>query len=120
MVCVNVNGTGLYIASTTYIDEFTLPIQRLEKESKEIAKTQSINIGIIISIISIVIAVIVFMFGSRLTSNIKYLSEVTDRISLGDLDAIIEKRSSDELAVLTESIARLQVSVRLSIQRLRK
>ncbi|MCP3874373.1 MAG: HAMP domain-containing protein [Desulfobacteraceae bacterium] len=119
MACVNVKGTGFYIASTTYIDEFTLPMQSLENKSKEIAKTQSINIAIIISIISIVVAIIVFIFGNRLTSNIKYLSEVTDRISLGDLDALIETRSSDELAVLTESISRLQQSVRLSIKRLR-
>ncbi|MCP4020953.1 MAG: HAMP domain-containing protein, partial [Desulfobacteraceae bacterium] len=118
MACVNVKGTGFYIASTTYIDEFTLPMQRLENESKKIAKTQSINIAIIISIVSIVIAIIVFIFGNRLTSNIKYLSEVTDRISLGDLDALIETRSNDELAILTESISRLQQSVRLSIKRL--
>jgi len=120
MACVNIKGTGFYIASTTYIDEFTLPMQRLENESKDIAKTQSINIGIIISLVSIAIAIIVFVFGNRLTSNIKYLSEVTDRISLGELDALIETRSSDELAILTESISRLQQSVKLSIKRLRK
>lgn len=120
MVCVNVKGTGFNISSTTYIDEFTQPMQRLEKESKSIAKTQSLNIGILISVISISIAVIVFIFGNRLTSNIKYLSVMTDRISLGDLDALIETRSKDELAVLTESISRLQQSVKLSIKRLRR
>lgn len=120
MACVNVKGTGFYIASTTYIDEFTLPMQRLENESKEIAKTQNINVGLSFLIFSISIFVIVSIFGHRLTSNIKYLSEVTDRISLGDLDALIETRSSDELALLTESISRLQQSVKLSIKRLRR
>lgn len=120
MACVNVKGTRFYIASTTYIDEFTLPMNSLESQSREIARAESINIGVIITVVSIIIAVVVSILGHRLTSNIRYLCDVTDRISLGDLDLLIETRSSDELAVLTESISRLQQSVRLSIQRLRK
>lgn len=120
MASVNVMGTPFHIASTTYIDEFTEPMTRLEQESKAIAKAESLNNAILMSIIIIVIAIIVFLFGGRLTSNIKYLSEMTDRISLGDLDALIEIRSKDELAVLTESISRLQQSVKLSMQRLRR
>lgn len=120
MASVNVPGTEFYIASTTYIDEFTEPMVRLEHESKTIAKTESRNIAVLISIIILVIAIVVFNFGGRLTANIKYLSEMTDRISLGELNALIEIRSKDELAVLAESISRLQQSVKLSIQRLRK
>lgn len=120
MACVNVMGTSFHIASTTYIDEFTEPMVRLENESRAIAKTESLYNALLISGIIIVIALIVFVFGGRLTANIKYLSEMTDRISLGDLDALIEIRSKDELAVLTESISRLQQSVKLSMQRLRK
>ena len=62
----------------------------------------------------------VFIFGSALSANIRYLSAMTDRISLGELDAVIEVRSRDELAVLAQSISRLQQSVKLSIQRLKK
>lgn len=120
MECVNIPGTSFYVASTTYIDDFTLPMKDLEEQSQAIAKTERLRIGIIIGVVSLIIALTVFIFGNRLTSNIKYLSEVTDRISLGDLDALIETRSNDELAVLTESISRLQQSVRLSIQRLRR
>lgn len=120
MACVNVPGTEFYIASTTYIDEFTEPMARLERESKATAKAESMRNAIMMSIIIVVIAIVVFIFGGRLTANIRYLSEMTDRISLGELDALIEVRSKDELAVLAESISRLQQSVKLSIQRLRK
>lgn len=120
MASVNVPGTEFYIASTTYIDEFTEPMTRLERESKATAKAESMRNAIIMSIIIAVIAVVVFIFGGRLTANIRYLSEMTDRISLGELDALIEVRSKDELAVLAASISRLQQSVKLSIQRLRK
>lgn len=120
MASVNVPGTEFYIASTTYIDEFTEPMTRLERESKATAKAESLRNAILMSIIIVAIAIVVFIFGGRLTANIKYLSEMTDRISLGELDALIEVRSRDELAVLAESISRLQQSVKLSIQRLRK
>lgn len=120
MACVNVPGTDFFIASTTYIDEFTEPMARLERESKATAKAESVRNAIIMSIIIAAISIVVFIFGGRLASNIRYLSEMTDRVSLGELDVAIEARSTDELAVLTESISRLQQSVKLSIQRLRK
>lgn len=120
MACVNVPGTEFYIASTTYIDEFTEPMARLERESKATAKAESVRNAILMSIIIVVISIIVFIFGGRLAANIRYLSEMTDRVSLGELDVTIEVRSKDELAVLAESISRLQQSVKLSIQRLRK
>jgi len=120
MACVNVVGTPFNIASTTYMDDFTEPMQRLQRESRTIAKAETIKSAILTSVIIIIIAIIVFIFGGKLTANIKYLSEMTDRISLGDLDALIEVRSKDELAVLAESISRLQQSVKLSMQRLRK
>ncbi len=120
MACVNVMGTRFNIAATTYIDEFTEPMDRLEEESREIAKAESIKNAILIAVILVILAVILFAFGGRLTANIKYLSEMTDRISLGDLDALIEVRSKDELGVLAESISRLQQSVKLSMKRLRK
>ena len=120
MTCVNVAGTSFNIASTTYMDDFTDPMQRLERESRAIAKAETIKSAVLSSIIIIIIAIVLFIFGGKLTANIKYLSEMTDRISLGDLDALIEIRSKDELAVLAESISRPQQSVKLSMQRLRK
>ncbi|MEN8210425.1 MAG: zinc-ribbon domain-containing protein [Thermodesulfobacteriota bacterium] len=120
MACVNIPGTRFNIASTTYIDEFTEPMQRLGKKNRDIARTASINNTILISVIIFIMAIVLFVAGGRLTANIQYLSKMTDRISLGDLDALIEIRSKDELAVLAESISRLQQSVKISMKRLRK
>lgn len=120
MACVNVLGTRFNIAATTYIDEFTEPMQRLAEQNQATTKSESIKNGLIMIGILIIIAFVLFLFGGRLTANIKYLSEMTDRISLGDLDALIEVRSKDELGLLAESISRLQQSVKLSMKRLRK
>jgi HAMP domain-containing protein len=120
MACVNIKGTNFYIASTTYIDEFLQPMQHLKNQAENIAKAERNKNAIIVFVISTIVAAIAFTFGGKLSSNIMYLSDITDRISLGDLDAIIEKRSKDELGVLTDSISRLRNSVKFSMKRLRK
>jgi HAMP domain-containing protein len=45
---------------------------------------------------------------------------VADRISVGELDAVIDINSKDEIGDLAEAITRMQDSVRLSIERLRR
>lgn len=119
MACVNIDGTNFYIASTTYIDEFLQPMQQLKNQAKEMATVERNKNAVIVFLISVAVAAMAFIFGGKLSSNIMYLSDVTDRISLGDLDAVIEKKSTDELGVLTDSISRLRNSVKLSMKRLR-
>jgi predicted Zn finger-like uncharacterized protein len=120
MVCVPVKGTPYYVASTTYLDEFTRPVDMLKAETKTIADSaRNMNAGIILGTI-LIVGLIIFFYGRRVTGNIKYLSEVADRISVGELDAQVEVRSKDEVGELAEAISRMQDSLRLSIERLRR
>ena len=68
----------------------------------------------------LLIGLIVFTYGHRLTSKIKSLTEVADRISVGELGMEIETKSKDEIGELADAIARMQDSIRLSIERLRR
>ena len=68
----------------------------------------------------LLIGLIVFIYGHRLTSKIRSLTEVADRISVGELGMEIETKSRDEIGELAEAIARMQDSIRLSIERLRR
>ena len=65
------------------------------------------------------IGIVVFVYAHRLTGKIKSLTEVAERISLGDLEMEIATKSSDEIGELAEAIARIQDNFRLSIERLR-
>ena len=65
------------------------------------------------------IGIVVFVYAHRLTDKIKLLTEVAERISLGDLEMEIETKSRDEIGELAEAIARIQDNFRLSIERLR-
>jgi ABC-type amino acid transport substrate-binding protein/HAMP domain-containing protein len=98
----------------------TKPVKKLETSSQKIRQT-AINTNIIIVVISIALIIwLVFFYGRRLTGRIKYLSGIADRISVGELDAEIKVESKDEIGELAQSIARMQDSLRLSLDRLRR
>jgi methyl-accepting chemotaxis protein len=120
MVCTPVEGTRYIIAATTYLDEFTMPIKDMEARAKEQAvKTRNTIFAILAGTI-ILIGVIVSLYGHGLTGRIKSLTNTADRISVGELDAEIEIKSKDEIGDLAEAISRMQESIRLSIERLRR
>jgi HAMP domain-containing protein len=68
----------------------------------------------------LLIGIIVSIYGHRLTSKIKSLTDVAERISIGDLEIEVEAQSRDEIGELAEAISRMQESIRLSIERLRR
>lgn len=120
MVCTPVAGTRFVIAATTYLDEFHGPIRQMEKRAREETGKTRQYILIILGVTLLLIGIIVFTYGQRLTGKLKSLTEVTERISVGDLGAEVETKSRDEIGELAEAIARMQDSIRLSIERLRR
>jgi methyl-accepting chemotaxis protein len=54
-----------------------------------------------------------------ITRRVARLVAVADRISLGDLDAAVDVRGTDELGELAESFERMQTSLQAAIERLR-
>ena len=74
----------------------------------------------IIIITALLVAVIAIFYGNKLTSKISKLTNVADRISLGDMDVHIDDSSKDELGDLAHSISRMQQSIRLAMDRLRR
>ena len=120
MVCTPVAGTPFVVAATTYLDEFTGPVKLMETRANLLTeKTRLISWAILGGTI-LLIGVIVLIYGHRLTGKIKSLTDVAERISIGDLEIEIETQSRDEIGELAEAISRMQESIRLSIERLRR
>jgi len=120
MVCAPVQGTPYYVAATTYLDEFTQPVKQMEAKAVQISTdTRSIVLGILGGTL-LLIGIIVALYGTRLTSRIKKLTSVAEQISVGEMDAEIPVTSKDEIGDLAEAIGRMQESIRLSIERLRR
>jgi len=121
LITVPVEGTPYVLSATAYPDEFTEPVKFMQEGAAMFAlKTRNIVIGILGGTL-ILIGFIVAFYAYRLTAKIKYLTEITDRISVGDLDAEITGiKSRDEIGELANAIGRMQESIRLAIKRLRE
>jgi HAMP domain-containing protein len=120
MVCTPVAGTPYVVAATTYLDEFTGPIKLMESRAKILTEKTRLITWAILGATLLLIGIIVFAYGHRLTGKIKSLTDVTERISIGDLGIEVETQSRDEIGELAEAISRMQDSIRLSIERLRR
>ena len=120
MVCAPIEGTPYVIAATTYLDEFTRPVDRMiEKAEEQTRRTRNILMAIMGGAL-ILIGALVSIYGHRVTKRIQHLTEAAERISVGELDAEIQDTSGDEIGSLGEAISRMQDSIRLSLERLRR
>ena len=120
MVCTPVAGTPYVVAATTYLDEFTGPVKQMQSQAEDETKRTRLITFAILGGTLLLIGIIVFIYGHRLTGKIKSLTDVAERISIGDLGIEIETKSKDEIGELAEAISRMQESIRLSIERLRR
>jgi HAMP domain-containing protein len=120
MVCTPVAGTRFVVAATTYMDEFAGPVNRMQARAKVLTdRARLITLGVL-GLTLLLVGLIVSIYGHRLTGKIKSLTDVADRISVGELGMEIKTTSKDEIGELAEAIARMQDSIRLSIERLRR
>jgi HAMP domain-containing protein len=127
MYLVPVKDTDLIVASTTYIEEFSKPAKAIEGRMKWVegryldAYDVRIQIFYLVVVVALVVLLMVIYFYSRsVVRPIRYLSEVADRISMGELDTPIQIKAKGEVGALAESIERMQTSVKAAIERLQK
>lgn len=127
MYLAPVQGTDLIVAATTYIDEFSKPAKAIEGSMQFVVRGYfnayeiKIQVFYFVMLVAIVFMLMMVYFYSRSVIHpIHYLSEVADRISMGDLDAPIRIKATGEVGLLAESIERMQTSVKAAIERLQK
>lgn len=117
---VPIEGTAYNIVSSTYIDEFIKPMIELQKQATRITTSTQRFILLIICATTLLVALITLFYGHRLTKKIRSLTHITDRISVGEMDVDIVIKDKDELGDLAQAVSRMQDSIRLSIDRLRR
>jgi len=116
--------------SPLYIDQFTglLDIDQLAGLSSRITEMLQTHAGVsiekartiafvILGGTIILICLIATLYGRRLSRKVRYLTDVAERISDGELDATIEIKTRDEIGRLAEAIGRIQESIRLSSEK---
>jgi len=75
---------------------------------------------VLIGVVLVILLIVIFFYSRSVIQPIRYLSDVADRISMGELDAPIDLKAKGEVGILAESIRRMQASVRAAIERLQK
>ncbi len=122
-----VKGTDLIVAATTYIDEFSRPSKAIEAKMKDIERRYleeyenriKIFYAVILCVI-LILLVRIFFYARSVIKPILQLAEVADKISMGELDTPVQVKAKGEVAVLADSIERMQASVKAAIERLQK
>jgi len=120
MVSSPVEGTPFVVAATVFLDEFTRPIRIMETRAQKLISNAKYIISAIIIGTIVLIGLVVSIYGNLLVNKIKLLTDLAQRISIGDLDAEVVIKSKDEIGDLYDAIVRMQESIRLSMERLRR
>ncbi len=120
MFCTPIEGTDLVIAATTSIDEFSKPAKQIEERIVNKVERTRVPFLIVMGVSLVVVILVTSIYSRTIVKPIVHLTNVADRISLGDLDTKIEVHSSDEVGMLAESFHRMQESLKAAIERLRK
>jgi HAMP domain-containing protein len=122
-----VKGTPYFVSASTWIDEFSQPAKAISSKINELQKFYSTEynkrFGLLLFILVIVVLVlfaVVYIYSYSVVSPIRHLSEVADKISMGDLNATVDVKAKGEIGVLAQSIERMQTSVKAAIERLQK
>ncbi len=115
-----VEGQPYGVVMLTPQQGFDQPLRTIEAATQGNMRQALLMTLVIMGVAFVAIGIVVSLFGHRLTGKLHYLTSVTDKISVGDLETEIEPMSDDEIGDLAEAIGRMQDSLKLAIERLRR
>jgi methyl-accepting chemotaxis protein len=120
MIYFNDRGTMRvgYAKETKY--GWILAMQQDISETFRILRETGTFTYILLGLTALGVIIIAWFLGRAIGSPIRKLTEVAERISVGDMGAEIKIKSRDEIGNLAEAILRMQDSLRLAIERLRR
>ncbi len=120
MTCQPVKGTDFVVAATTYADEINRDVDLLKYTAHQMTHKTKMTVMGVLAATLIMMGSIVLFYSHKLKANLTKLIDAAEKISVGDLDTEINVRTKDEISDLAETISRMQESIRLSIERLRR
>lgn len=113
------DGVTMSVSATTYIDEFSKPVEEMEKKIDDTIDRVTKNIIIVVDsvkkkalafilLIGIVTVFSAIIFAHSITRPIKRLTDASNKVAEGDLDVEIpEIKSKDEIQNLSGAIGML-------------
>ncbi len=118
MVIVPVRGTPLLVAATTYVDEFTKPIDATTEKIRQVADNSRTQFAILAFVGAVVAVMGAVYIGARLTAPLVNLAEAANRVAQGDWMAIKPLRDRNEIGILSRSMHAMTEQLRNAIETL--
>jgi methyl-accepting chemotaxis protein len=114
------NGTPCvgYVCGTKY--RWALAVQQEEPEALSSLWRMRQFAYLLLAVTVGLVLIVAWFLARSLVRPIKDLTKAADRMSLGELNVEIKAKTGDEIGQLAEAIGRMQDSLRLSIERLRR
>ena len=107
-----------YVRSNNF--GWALVLQQQDKEVFE-ALNRVKEFALILLGCTVLLVLVISWFSARtIVTPIMSLTDAAERMSLGDLNVKIDIKSKDEIGLLAQAIGRMQTSLRLAMNRLRK
>ena len=95
----------------------------LQQQEKEVfaAYKRTQEFALILLASTVVLVLIIAWFSARaIVTPIMKLTDAAERMSLGELNVKIDVKSKDEIGLLAQAVGRMQTSLRLAMNRLRR
>ena len=99
---------------------WVLAIQQSSSEVFAALKRVQLFAAILFGVTVVIVTIIAWLAARAVVNPIMELTDVAERMSLGELDAKITVASRDEVGLLAQAIGRMQTSLRLAMKRLRR
>lgn len=117
---INRNGRESigYIEGNQY--GWALAIQQEKDEVFASLKQVQMFVYILLGGTVLLVTLIAWLSARTIVAPIAKLTVAADKMSLGDLDVDLKVKSKDEIGLLAQAIGRMQTSLRLAMNRLRK
>lgn len=127
-----VNGTGAAMPVRDYFAAATVPVEATEKlwevtiaeldrllRQRLVGLAQNRLLELVIAGAALILTLLfLFIVVRSVVRPIKHLTAVAERISLGEMDAIIQVDTRDEIGALADQFRRLQVSLKAAMDAL--
>jgi methyl-accepting chemotaxis protein len=100
--------------------DWALVVRQESKEVFEPLKSVQQFFYILFIVTILVVSIIAWFFARALVKPIMELTDIAERMSLGELDSKVDVKAKDEIGLLALAIERMRISLNMAMARLRK
>jgi len=100
--------------------DWVLVVRQESQEIHEPLKGVQQFFYILLIVTILAVSIIAWFFARTVVKPIMTLTDIAERMSLGELDIKVDVNSKDEIGLLAQAVERMRISLNLAMSRLRR